>query len=239
MGLTLTRANHVFHFDQWWNPSAAAQAEGRVDRIGQKKPVFVTSLFTADTIEQRIQDILTKKRILFNEVIDDLSDTKLTKVLTEEELFGLFDLQKPKRAGAPKPSPEEDVTIAALRQLSPPRFETLVAELYKRMGYQVMQTPATRDAGVDVYAKRISDSGTEYLAIQCKHSPDGKVGVDTARSLYGVIQAKQEVTKGVLITSGEFSSECRDFAAGKRLELCDRSYLLGLLQKYKVPIKEV
>ena len=97
LGLTLTRANYVFHFDRWWNPATATQAEDRTHRIGQTKTVFVISLFTVGTIEERIQQILERKRHLFDEIVDDLSMTDLKKVMTEEELFGLFNLKKVKR----------------------------------------------------------------------------------------------------------------------------------------------
>lgn len=227
LGLTLTRANHVFHFDLWWNPAVSAQAEARAIRIGQKKTVFVTSLCTVETIEERIEILLQKKRELFKNVIDDLSDVKLSSVLTEDELFSLFDLKKDKpQAGLVK------FTLKSLSQLTPHQFEKLIADLYERIGYHVRLTPRSRDQGVDVYAKRISDTGTENLAIQCKHYPAGKVGVEFARSLYGVIQAQPEITKGVLVTSGEFSKECSDFTRGKRIELFDGKYLLGLLVKY-------
>ncbi len=228
LGLTLTRANHVFHFDLWWNPSVADQAEGRVHRIGQKKTVFVTSLFTMDTIEKKIQDILARKRELFKEVIDDLSDTHLSKALTKDELFSLFNLQKGKRATPKTSFTGKDI----LNQSSPQQFERLVADLYEKMGYQVKLTPQTRDQGIDIYAKHITETGTEYLAIQCKHYPNGVVGVEHARSLYGVIQAEPGITKGILVTSGEFSRECKEFARGKRIELFDSKYLRGLLEKY-------
>lgn len=97
LGLTLTRANFVFHFDLWWNPAVAAQAEDRAHRIGQKKTVYVTSLFTRNTIEEEIQKILKRKKALFSQIVDDLSDTNLSMSLSEDELFGLFGLQKPTR----------------------------------------------------------------------------------------------------------------------------------------------
>jgi SNF2 family DNA or RNA helicase len=97
LGLTLTRANFVFHFDLWWNPSVAEQAEARAHRIGQQKTVYVTSLFTINTIEEKIQTLLKRKRELFDRVIDDLSDTNLSVTLGEDELFGLFNLQSPKQ----------------------------------------------------------------------------------------------------------------------------------------------
>ncbi|WP_141266735.1 DEAD/DEAH box helicase [Thermodesulfovibrio sp. Kuro-1] len=74
----------------------AIQAEDRTHRIGQKKTVFVSSLFTVNTIEERIQNILNKKKQLFKEVIDHLSDTRLSKILSEEDLFSLFNIKKSK-----------------------------------------------------------------------------------------------------------------------------------------------
>jgi len=64
------------------------------------------------------------------------------------------------------------------------------------------------------------------------------VGVEHARSLYGVIQDQVNITKGILVTSGEFSKECKDFAIGKRLELFNGIYIYGLLKKYGVSFSE-
>jgi len=92
LGLTLTRARYVFHFDLWWNPATATQAEDRAHRIGQTKTVFVNYLYSRNTIEERIYRMLKTKRALFNQVVDDLSDSHLEKAITREELFSLFDL---------------------------------------------------------------------------------------------------------------------------------------------------
>lgn len=236
LGLTLTRANFVFHFDLWWNPSVAAQAEDRTHRIGQKKPVYVTSIFTVNTIEEKIQLLLNKKRALFASVIDDLSDTNLSVTLDEEELFGLFNLQKGKRGGSKK-SDSQKASAALLSRLLPLQFENVISALYEKMGYHVKLTPQTRDKGIDIYAKRISETGSEVLAIQCKHYPEGTVGVEHARALYGVIHAQPSITKGVLITSGSFSRDCKDFVNDKRIELFDVNIVCGLLEKYDVFIE--
>jgi len=233
LGLTLTRANFVFHFDLWWNPSTATQAEDRTHRIGQEKTVFVTTLFTVDTIEEKIYNLLKRKRELFKAVIDDLSDTNLTKILTEEELLSLFNLKKVKPGTKPV-IPNGGFTIESFRQISPQQFERLISSLYEKMGYQVKQTPQTRDQGVDIFAKRVGESGPESLAIQCKHYQTGPVGVEHSRSLYGVIQDQPSITKGILVTSGEFSRECMEFARNKRIFLIDGKYLVGLLEKYGV-----
>jgi hypothetical protein len=89
------------HFDRWWNPAIERQAEDRTHRIGQTKNVFVTRLICQDTIEERIERLLTRKQSLFEEVIDELADVNLERILSEEELFALFDLTPPKRSGRP------------------------------------------------------------------------------------------------------------------------------------------
>jgi superfamily II DNA or RNA helicase len=237
LGLTLTEAHYVYHFDLWWNPASSAQAEDRTHRIGQPEQVFVTELLTTDTIEQRIHDLVERKRGLFREFVDDLSDPDLEARLTEEDLFGLFNLQR-------RPHPVASATggprgpIPSIRDLSPRQFENLLSVLYGRMGYHVRTTPASRGSGVDVYAKRSGDAGPEELAIQCKHYPDGVVGVEHARALYGVIQAQPGITRGVLVTSGAFSRECQQFCAGKRIWLVDIHALTALLDKHKVALSE-
>ncbi|BDG60966.1 DEAD/DEAH box helicase [Caldinitratiruptor microaerophilus] len=70
VGLTLTRANHVYHLDHWWNPAAAEQAEDRVHRIGQHRTVFVTGLLARDTIEERIAGLVEQKRRLLSAILD-------------------------------------------------------------------------------------------------------------------------------------------------------------------------
>ena len=94
LGLTLTTANYVTHFDSWWNPAIMSQAEDRTHRIGQKKAVFVTSLIAKNTVEERIQKILEEKQTLFREVVGEVSDYRLANIMTEKELFGLFGLDR-------------------------------------------------------------------------------------------------------------------------------------------------
>lgn len=97
LGLNLSRANYVLHFDRWWNPAVERQAEDRTHRIGQLRTVFVTRLICQDTIEERIEQLLDRKRILFQEVVDELADVSLERILSEEELFALFGLTSPRQ----------------------------------------------------------------------------------------------------------------------------------------------
>ena len=95
-GLNLQDASYVFHFDRWWNPAVENQADGRAHRMGQIYPVHVYSYIIDDTIEQRIDEILKAKQILFDELVDDVT-INLSAKLTSEELFGLFGLSVPRK----------------------------------------------------------------------------------------------------------------------------------------------
>jgi SNF2 family DNA or RNA helicase len=73
-GLTLTEANNVVFFNEWWNPSSNDQARDRVVRLGQKKGVFIYTFVCRHTIEETLLDILTSKRSMFEDVVNNLAD---------------------------------------------------------------------------------------------------------------------------------------------------------------------
>ena len=70
VGLNLTAADTVIHYDPWWNPAAEAQASDRAHRIGQDKPVFVFRLITSGTVEERIEELKTRKAKLAAAVLE-------------------------------------------------------------------------------------------------------------------------------------------------------------------------
>jgi SNF2 family DNA or RNA helicase len=69
VGITLTKANHVFHFDRWWNPSVEDQATDRAFRIGQKKNVFVHKFVAMGTLEERIDEMIEDKKKLAGAIV--------------------------------------------------------------------------------------------------------------------------------------------------------------------------
>lgn len=239
VGLNLTRANHVFHFDQWWNPATARQAEARAWRIGQSEPVFVHELYTNDTIEEKIHKILMEKQQLFDEVIDDLSDETLSaSAISDEELFGLFDLKPPVGLKSQaQPTISDGLTL--IKRLTPAQFEHLVAAYYQAKGFKVEITGGAYDGGVDLIARRHSEIGLEHLIVQCKHYPQGQVGPAIARELLGTWQLNREATRAVLVTSGKFSEETITLAKHNRLDLIDGVYLSGLLAKANLNVREM
>ncbi|OQR64121.1 ATP-dependent helicase [Streptomyces maremycinicus] len=90
-GLNLTRAEHVVHYDRWWNPAVEAQATDRAYRIGQTRPVQVHRLIAEGTIEDRIADMLRRKQDLADAVLG-AGEAALTE-LTDAELAELVELR--------------------------------------------------------------------------------------------------------------------------------------------------
>lgn len=74
-GLTLTEANHVLFLNEWWNPSSNSQARDRVVRIGQKKGVRLYRFRCRNTIEESLEEILERKSLDFEQLIDRLVET--------------------------------------------------------------------------------------------------------------------------------------------------------------------
>jgi len=92
VGLNLTRANHVIHFDRWWNPAVENQATDRVFRIGQQKKVMVHKFITRGTIEEKIDEMLEQKAQLSADVLAASGESWLTE-MKNDELSDLFRLQ--------------------------------------------------------------------------------------------------------------------------------------------------
>ncbi|MGA5600982.1 DEAD/DEAH box helicase [Streptomyces griseoincarnatus] len=90
-GLNLTRADHVVHYDRWWNPAVEAQATDRAHRIGQTRPVQVHRLIAEGTVEDRIAALLEAKKELADSVIG-FGEQVLTE-LSNDELANLVELR--------------------------------------------------------------------------------------------------------------------------------------------------
>jgi len=91
-GLNLTGASHVFHFDRWWNPAVENQATDRAFRIGQKKNVQVYKFLCAGTLEEKIDEMIERKKGIAEQVIGT-GEGWLTELSTAE-LRDLFSLRK-------------------------------------------------------------------------------------------------------------------------------------------------
>lgn len=85
-GLTLTEANHVIFFNEWWNPSSNAQARDRVRRIGQTRNVFSYTFTCRDTVEEALVRILDSKEQTFEMIVDGLARPSTVRSFREQLL---------------------------------------------------------------------------------------------------------------------------------------------------------
>lgn len=121
IGLNLTAANHVIHFDRCYNPAKEAQATDRCHRLGQKRSVCVHRLITEGTYEEQLEKIMARKQ--------DLSSLTVTRAedwiadYDDEALFDLFMLRtgSARRQNAPLQTPPRAPAIAAHATMSAPK----------------------------------------------------------------------------------------------------------------------
>jgi SNF2 family DNA or RNA helicase len=83
VGLNLTAASHVIHFDRWWNPAVEDQATDRAFRIGQRRNVQVRKLLCAGTLEERIDRMIESKRDLGERIVGS-GEAWLTELSTDQ-----------------------------------------------------------------------------------------------------------------------------------------------------------
>lgn len=108
--------------------------------------------------------------------------------------------------------------------LSPSAFEDVVAQLFETQGYSVVQTPRTKDGGKDLYAYKKDDVVESLYVVECKrYLPPRKVGVEVARSLYGVMR-QERVTGGVIVATTYFTRDALAFTQGLGYQLFLRDY---------------
>jgi superfamily II DNA or RNA helicase len=94
VGLNLTRADTVIHFDPWWNAAAEEQASDRAHRIGQTQPVFVYKLIAENTVEEKIAELQESKALLSQQVNRQAQDSGTAFALKLEDLLHLWQDDK-------------------------------------------------------------------------------------------------------------------------------------------------
>lgn len=111
-----------------------------------------------------------------------------------------------------------------LRSIEPRMFEEVVAEIFRRKGFEVRVTQKTRDGGLDIYAIKHEIVGTMYFVIECKrYAESRKVGIELVQRLNGVIDPNQG-HRGVLVTTSSFTSDAVKFAKPLEHRLSLRDY---------------
>lgn len=116
-------------------------------------------------------------------------------------------------------------SIETIRQLHWRNFEELVAEAYRRQGYQVTEGSFGADGGIDLELRK----GEERVLVQCKQWKAQKVGVSVVREMFGVLTASN-AHKVIVICSGKFTQQAIDFTSDKPIELITGNELLSLVK---------
>ncbi len=117
-----------------------------------------------------------------------------------------------------------------LMELSPSEFESLVTNLFAKMGLETRLTRPSRDGGVDCVAWDMRPILGGKVVIQAKRHKN-TVGVSAVRDLYGTMQ-NERATKGILVATSGYGTASYDFAGDKPMELLDGANLLSLLKEY-------
>lgn len=120
---------------------------------------------------------------------------------------------------------DQQTNLNSIRQLHWKNFEELVAEAYRRLGYQVTEGELGPDGGIDIELRKDG----ELLLVQCKQWKARKVGVSIIREMYGVLTASN-ANEIIIICSGRFTQEAYSFALDKPMTLMDGYKLSALIQ---------
>lgn len=139
----------------------------------------------------------------------DMADPRF---VTEEDILGMLD------------------TRPNLMELTPKEFESLITNLFEKMGLETRLTQASRDGGVNCVAYDSRPIFGGKVVIQAKRYKN-TVGVSAVRDLFGTMQ-NEGATKGILVTTSGYGQASHEFANGKPLELIDGGNLLYLLKEH-------
>lgn len=126
----------------------------------------------------------------------------------------------------------------SMREMSPRKFEELIADMFRNQGYDVTLTPSICDGGMDVIAVQRDGVGTVMVIVECKrYSENKKVGVEIARGLYGVVEQKG-ATRGIIATTSFFTRGAVNFrnTVQHRLGLADFNTLTEEIKRWKARI---
>ena len=120
---------------------------------------------------------------------------------------------------------DKQTDIDSIRSLTWRQFEDLLGEAYRRQGYSVVENSSLgADGGVDLTIRRV---GATYL-VQCKQWRTYKVGMKVIREMFGLMAAHR-AAGAIIVASGSFTQEARDFAFGKPIELVNGDRLVQII----------
>lgn len=167
------------------------------------------------------------------QALDGLNAYTLAHIqqLPEGRTNGLFETAEIIRAKYIGTPTNQNEKIKFLTEITPREFEHIIERLYAEMNYTTQLTPAQKDGGRDIIAKKSQIGNSEHLLVECKQYSK-PVDVKIVRALMGVV-ADEKVNKGVIVTTSRFTKGATDFAnRNPRLELIPGNDLIPLLNEH-------
>ncbi len=234
LGISLTEASYVIHFDHWWNPASMWQAEDRAHRPGQLNKLNIYSFWMSSTIEERIKEKLHEKGLLIENVIDSLATNVIDEMISTEEWLDMLGITHTgKRFDKGSAKTLENI-LEEIKKMDPSDFEIMTKNFFVKFGYtNARVTQRSRDGGIDVFGSRKVDGNEETIVAQCKRTEN--VGINVARELLGVMASNQRIIKGFIVTSGVFSDDCQRFAnANPKINLINGATYAKYLKDLKL-----
>jgi len=220
VGLTIVEANHVIHYERWWNASKEDQASDRVYRIGQTKDV---------SIYQIIGKLHNGKKSLdeaINELI--LSKRKTAGFLIPAKSIDNNDIASELFEG--KLSVGERLDMYTWDG-----FEILIKKLYEIQGYECELTPGcgNPEYGADIIVKKEQ----EIIAIQCKHSKEKIFKNKTAiYQLDSESRGHYKTDNLIAITNSIFDKSAKELAHKRNIRIIERDELIQIIKEYNLDI---
>jgi len=237
VGFTITSANNVIHLSRTWNPAKEEQATDRAYRIGQEKDVNVyypmschKELGEGNSFDEKLDNLMKYKQTLSENVLFPTKDSAKDGI----KMFQELNIETKNSQNACYWNIDEvDAVIGT-------KFEHIIADLYKTMGYNAIKTPDTNDNGADVVA--IDTIKKVGFLIQCKHTEDVNktMGKQPIQEVTAALKAYEAEYKGVKFTpmaitnAAKFSEGARELAASNGVKLVARSELGKMFEKYEV-----
>jgi CheY-like chemotaxis protein len=191
-----------------------------IARIDKPLPIITSKDFDSITnlIKQAQNNYLENKKIKKEKNFDE--DTNILRTSIEIVNNHIIDIV------ASDPN--------FIYKMTPREFEELIAELFRREGFEILLTPISKDGGKDLYAYRIDMLGKSLYAIECKrYRPPRKVGRPIVQQFNGIIE-QENLSGGIIATTSYFTKEAKDFVKPikYRLFLQDFEYIIKWIKKH-------
>ena len=247
VGLNIVKANHVIHYERWWNPATENQATDRVYRLGQKKDVYVYYLVNTDpknefkTFDEKLNLLLEGKK---NLATNFLMPTEVSRV-TEKDFIDFHSDTFTQTKEKDSKQYSRITTLEDVRFLGHQKFEAFAACIFKTKGYSTILTPRVNDFRIDV----LCFNSNEVLFVQCKHK-QSKLPYDKD-SIIEEIESGQthylnrfselgnKRYKGILFTNGDVTKDIKDKCESSNIEVYNGAKIKDLLKAIDITTKDI